>query len=149
IADPEPRGGRLAMERGVTWAARRHDHRFGAHYPWTLRLTPPQDGAPASVEIDTRDGAPMLWASVAIAPAARGATNLLWRGGVAADTGGAGPALFRLWARLRRSPFAMLEHVDGHALAKLDASCSRAWPRAQHARVIPVESDRLPCEGSR
>lgn len=149
IADPEPRGGRLAMERGVTWAARRHDHRFGAHYPWTLRLTPPQDGAPASVEIDTRDGAPMLWASVAITPAARGATNLLWRGGVAADTGGAGPALLRLWARLRRSPFAMLEHVDGHALAKLDASCSRAWPRAQHARVIPVESDRLPCEGSR
>ncbi|MGQ7882103.1 Rieske 2Fe-2S domain-containing protein, partial [Burkholderia pseudomallei] len=65
IADPEPRGGRLAMERGVTWAARRHDHRFGAHYPWTLRLTAPQDGAPASVEIDTRDGAPMLWASVA------------------------------------------------------------------------------------
>ncbi|WP_063902300.1 Rieske 2Fe-2S domain-containing protein [Burkholderia ubonensis] len=151
IADPEPRGGRIDMERGVTWAARQHDHRFGAHYPWTLRLAPPQDGAPASVEIDTRDGAPMLWASVAVTPAARGATNVLWRGGIAADTGGGGATLFRLWARLRRSPFAMLAQIDGRALSTLDMSCSRAWrrPRAPDPRVIPVEPDRLPCERNR
>ncbi|MET5116326.1 Rieske (2Fe-2S) protein, partial [Burkholderia pseudomallei] len=72
---------------------------------------------------------------------------LLRRGGVAADTGGAGPALIRLWARLRRSPFALLEHVDGHALAKLDASCSRAWPRAPHWRGLTVEWERFRCEG--
>ncbi|MDN7675225.1 Rieske 2Fe-2S domain-containing protein [Burkholderia oklahomensis] len=151
IADPEPRGGRVGMERGVTWAASRRNHRFGAHYPWTFRLTSPQDGALASVELDTRDGAPMLWASIAIVPAARGATNVLWRGGVAADTGGVGAALFRLWARLRRSPFAMLEHVDARALSKLDVSCSRAWPRPhpQAACAGPVGVDRLPCSRSR
>ncbi|MET5013370.1 Rieske (2Fe-2S) protein, partial [Burkholderia pseudomallei] len=74
-------------------------------------------------------------------------TNLLWRGGVAAVTVGSGPALFRLWARLRRSPFAMLEHVDGLALAKLDASCSRAWPRGRRGRVVPGRSARLPGAG--
>ncbi|AOI49791.1 Rieske 2Fe-2S domain-containing protein [Burkholderia oklahomensis] len=127
IADTAPRDGKISIERGVTWATRFIDQHFGVRYPWTLRVTSSQDDALASVELETSDGAPMLWASIAIAPAARGTTNVLWRGGVAADARGVGAKLFRIWARLHRSPFAMLAHVDGRALSTLDALYSRAW----------------------
>ncbi|MDW9235965.1 rieske domain protein [Burkholderia thailandensis] len=104
IADATPRDGHIATERGVTWAAHIIDRHFGVRHPWTLGVTPPRDGALASVELMTSDGAPMLWASIAIAPAARGATNVLWRGGIAADAGGVGATLFRTRAR---APFAV------------------------------------------
>ncbi|EIP87900.1 Rieske (2Fe-2S) domain-containing protein [Burkholderia humptydooensis MSMB43] len=148
IADPEPRGGRIEMERGVTWAARAHNHRFGAHYPWTLRLAPPRDDALASVELDTRDGETALWASIAVVPAARGATNVMWRGGIAADASGADATLLRLWARLRRAPFAMREQIDARALSRLDVTCSRAWlgPYSRSAGAAAARGpDRLPC----
>lgn len=144
IADATPHDGDIATERGVTWLAHIVDRHFGVRHPWTLRVTSPRDGALASVELASRDGATALWASIAITPAARGATNVLWRGGVAADASGFGAKLFRTWARLHAAPFAMLAHVDGRALSTLDALYSRAWrgpiPEGiAHTRPMPAD----------
>ncbi|MET5020292.1 Rieske (2Fe-2S) protein, partial [Burkholderia pseudomallei] len=76
IADATPPDGDIATERGVTWLAHIVDRHFGVRDPWTLRVTSPRDGALASVELASRDGATALRASIAITPAARGATNV-------------------------------------------------------------------------
>lgn len=128
-ADPAAREGRVTMERGVVWAARRRNHRFVTDYPWTLRLACEGNGTTVSVELLTRDEAPALVATVGIAPAARGATAVHWRGVVPASARGAGAALLRAWAGARRSPFRMLSYVDGHALARLERLYSDQWLR--------------------
>ncbi|MET5116374.1 Rieske (2Fe-2S) protein, partial [Burkholderia pseudomallei] len=53
--------------------------------------------------------------------APRAATNVLWRGVVAADSSGFGSKQFRTWALLHAAPFAMLENVEVRALCTLDS----------------------------
>ncbi|AOJ60545.1 hypothetical protein AQ477_29465 [Burkholderia thailandensis] len=82
----------------------------------------------------------MIKPACSFAPAARGATNVLWRGGIAADAGGVGATLFRTRARVHHSPFAMLAHVDGRALSALDALYSRAWHRPVPEGIARTQS---------
>lgn len=126
-ADPAECDEGVVMERGVVWAARRRNHRFVTEYPWTLRLTGLADGATTTVELLTRDGECALVASIAVAPAARGATAVQWRGAVLPSAGGVGTMLLRAWSRLRGAPLRMRPCIDGHALARLERLYSPAW----------------------
>jgi len=126
-ADPAECDEGVAMERGVVWAARRLNHRFVTEYPWTLRLTGRADGATTTVELFTRDQECALVASIAVAPAARGATSVHWRGAVLPSAGGVGAMLLRGWSRLRGAPLRMRSCIDGHALARLERLYSPAW----------------------
>lgn len=140
--DPTERDGCVAIERGVVWAARRRNHRFMTDYPWTLRLACVSGGATMLVELYTRDEELALAAAVALAPSARGATAVYWRGGVSGAAGGLGAVLLRAWWHLGQAPFGMLPHVDGHALARLERLYSPAWLQHWQEAGLARAADR-------
>jgi nitrite reductase/ring-hydroxylating ferredoxin subunit len=150
--DPVERDGRVAMERGVVWAARRRNHRFVTVYPWTIKFTGEHGRATLTAELFTRDEERAMIVTMGIAPAARGATAVHWRGAVLSDAGGLDAVWLRAWMRARRVPFEMFSSIDGHALARLERLYSNEWLRHWQAESrntgIGGKTVDEPCKGN-
>lgn len=149
--DPSERDGRIAMERGVVWAARRRNHRFVTVYPWTFKFTGEPDRTMLTAELFTRDEERAMIVTIGIVPAARGATAVHWRGVVLSNAGGLDAVLLRAWTRARRVPFEMLSCIDGNALARLDRLYSNEWLRhwqaGSRSTGIGGKTVGQPCKG--
>lgn len=141
FTDQLSRDGRLSTQRGVALANPWSDfhvsdlasilwrnHRFLIEYPFILDVTVAQPSGLTTLELRTESEEPVLFATIATAPAGRGATAVRWRGGVVATpASGKTTASLRRRAVSGRPPLRVFDHVDGAALSNLLVGPSRRW----------------------
>jgi len=119
MAELAEQDGRLVMERSCQWAGPRWPSPFSSDFPISLRIsTDPRTG---ESDLLLRDDAfnPLLNATLAPVPAARGVTQVRWRAKLAAHR----PGLMAKWLGTG-TPFTVLPTIDGAALRILKPSAS-------------------------
>lgn len=120
MAELAEKDGKLVMERSCQWSTPHWPSPFSSEFPITLRIsTHPVTG---ESELLLRDDAfrPLLFATLAPVPAARGVTQVRWRAKLAPRRHG-WTANLLLGAG---APFKVLPAVDGSALRTLRPSAS-------------------------
>jgi hypothetical protein len=111
--------GKLALERSCQWKSPHWPAPFSSDFPITLRIV--TDPVTGESDLLLRDDAfnPLLSATVAPVPAARGVTQVRWRVKLGARRPGIMAKLMGLG-----TPFRILSNVDGAALRTLKPSAS-------------------------
>jgi len=119
MAELEKHDGKLVMERSCQWAAPHWPSPFVSDFPITLRIS--TDPVTGESDLLLRDDAsrPLLSATIAPVPAARGVTQVRWRAKLALRRSGLMATLLGMGA-----PFTVLDSVDGPALRVLRPSAS-------------------------
>jgi nitrite reductase/ring-hydroxylating ferredoxin subunit len=111
--------GRLTLERNCQWASPHWPAPFSSDFPISLRIT--TDPVTGESDLLLRDASftPLLEATIAPVPAARGVTQVRWRAKLGSKRSG-------LMAKLMGigTPFTVLSTVDGAALRVLKPSAS-------------------------
>ncbi|MEY4270494.1 MAG: hypothetical protein RLZZ58_1710 [Pseudomonadota bacterium] len=111
--------GKLVLERSCQWKSPHWPAPFSSDFPITLRIA--TDPVTGETDLLLRDDAfnPLLSATIAPVPAARGVTQIRWRAKIGAKRPG-------MMARLMGvgTPFRILASVDGAALRTLKPSAS-------------------------
>lgn len=117
-------GGRLVMERSCQWAGPRWPSPFSSDFPISLRIS--TDPVTGETELLLRDDGmnPLLTATLAPVPAARGVTQIRWRAKLAARRPGLMAKAMGIGAKGMGAPFAVLPVIDGNALRVLKPSAS-------------------------
>ena len=129
------RDGRLALERSCQWAEPHWPSPFSSEFPITLRIA--ADPVTGESNLLLRDGAfnPLLEATLAPVPAARGVTQVRWRAGLAAHR----PGLMAKWMGAG-TPFKVLSTLDGEALRVLKPSASIRAAELREMLANPSEA---------
>jgi nitrite reductase/ring-hydroxylating ferredoxin subunit len=111
--------GRLTLERNCQWASPHWPAPFSSDFPISLRIA--TDPVTGESDLLLRDAGfnPLLEATIAPVPAARGVTQVRWR----AKLGGKRPGLMATMMGMG-TPFTVLSAVDGAALRVLKPSAS-------------------------
>jgi nitrite reductase/ring-hydroxylating ferredoxin subunit len=111
--------GRLTLERNCQWASPHWPAPFSSDFPISVRIT--TDPVTGESDLLLRDASftPLLEATIAPVPAARGVTQVRWR----AKLGSKRPGLMAKLLGLG-TPFTVLSSVDGAALRVLKPSAS-------------------------
>lgn len=111
--------GKLVMERSCQWSAPHWPSPFVSDFPITLRIS--TDPVTGESDLLLRDDAsrPLLTATIAPVPAARGVTQVRWRAKLEPRRSGLTAKLMGMGA-----PFKVLKSVDGPALRVLRPSAS-------------------------
>ncbi len=119
MAELAEQDGRLVLERSCQWASPHWPSPFSSDFPITLRIS--TDPVTGESDLLLRNDAfnPLLSATLAPVPAARGVTQVRWRARLAARRPG-------LMAKMMgvKAPFRVLPWVDGNALRVLKPSAS-------------------------
>jgi nitrite reductase/ring-hydroxylating ferredoxin subunit len=111
--------GRLTLERNCQWASPHWPAPFSSDFPISLRIA--TDPVTGESDLLLRDAGfnPLLEATIAPVPAARGVTQVRWR----AKLGSKRPGLMATLMGMG-SPFTVLGTIDGAALRVLKPSAS-------------------------
>jgi len=119
MAELAEQAGKLALERSCQWAGLHWPSPFSSDFPITLRIS--TDPVTGECDLLLRDDAfnPLLQATLAPVPAARGVTQVRWRAKLAARR----PGLMAKWMGTG-TPFTVLSSIDGAALRVLKPSAS-------------------------
>ena len=119
MAELAEQNGKLVLERSCQWAGPRWPSPFTSEWPITLRIS--ADPVTGECDLLLRDDGfnPLLWATLAPVPAARGVTHVRWRAKLAAKR----PGLMAKWLGMG-APFTVLSAIDGAALRVLKPSAS-------------------------
>ncbi len=119
MAELAEREGRLVLERSCQWAGPRWPSPFSSDFPITLRIS--TDPVTGECDLLLRDDAfnPLLSATLAPVPAARGVTQVRWRAKLATRR----PGLMAKWLGAG-TPLTVLPAIDGAALRVLKPSAS-------------------------
>ena len=119
MAELAERDGRLVLERSCQWAGPRWPSPFSSDFPITLRIS--TDPLTGECDLLLRDDAfnPLLSATLAPVPAARGVTQVRWRAKLSAHR----PGLMAKWLGTG-TPLTVLPAIDGAALRVLKPSAS-------------------------
>lgn len=119
MAELAQQDGKLVMERSCQWVTPHWPSAFSSDFPITLRIS--TDAVTGESDLLLRDDAfrPLLTATIAPVPAARGVTQVRWRARLAPRRSG-------LMAKLMGAgaPFKVLASVNGAALRVLKPSAS-------------------------
>ncbi|KPF84116.1 Rieske (2Fe-2S) protein [Novosphingobium sp. AAP93] len=121
MAELAEQKGKLVLERSCQWAGPRWPSPFSSDFPITLRIA--TDPVTGECDLLLRDDAfhPLLQATLAPVPAARGVTQVRWRARLAERRPGLRAGLMGLAAG---SPFTIRPSIDGAALRVLKPSAS-------------------------
>jgi nitrite reductase/ring-hydroxylating ferredoxin subunit len=119
LAELAEQNGKLVLERACQWAGLKWPSPFSSEFPITLRIS--TDPITGESDLLLRDDAfnPLLKATLAPVPAARGVTQVRWR----AQLSKSRPGLMAKAMGLG-TPFAVLPTIDGQALRVLKPSAS-------------------------
>ncbi|WP_422342776.1 Rieske 2Fe-2S domain-containing protein [Parasphingorhabdus sp.] len=119
MAELSERDGRLVLERSCQWASPHWPAPFSSDFPITLKIS--ADPASGESELLLRDDQfnPLLRATLAPVPGARGVTQVQWRAKLERKR----PGLMAKAMGLR-APFNVLSHIDGESLRVLKPSAS-------------------------
>jgi nitrite reductase/ring-hydroxylating ferredoxin subunit len=119
MAELAEQQGQLVLERSCQWASPHWPSPFTSEFPITLRIA--TDPVTGESDLLLRDDAfnPLLSATLAPVPAARGVTQVRWRARLAARRPGIMAKGLGMGA-----PFTVLSSVDGAALRVLKPSAS-------------------------
>ena len=119
MAELAEQDGRLVLERSCQWAGPKWPSPFISDFPITLRIS--TDPVTGESDLLLRDDGfhPLLSATLAPVPAARGVTQVRWRAKLEARR----PGVMAKWMGTG-APFSVLDSVDGTALRVLKPSAS-------------------------
>lgn len=119
MAELAEQNGKLVLERSCQWASPHWPSPFSSEFPITLRIA--TDPVTGESDLLLRDDAfnPLLSATLAPVPAARGVTQVRWRAKLAARRPGVMAKSLGMG-----TPFAVLSSVNGAALRVLKPSAS-------------------------
>lgn len=119
MSELSEQGGKLVLERSCQWKRPHWPAPFSSEFPITLRVA--TDPGTGESDLLLRDDAfnPLLTATIAPVPAARGVTQVRWR----ARLGTRRPGLMAKLMGIGKS-FSILSSVDGAALRTLKPSAS-------------------------
>ncbi len=119
LAELAEQNGKLVLERSCQWAGLHWPSPFSSDFPITLRIS--TDPVTGECDLLLRDDGfnPLLSATLAPVPAARGVTQVRWRARLERKR-------FGIWAKLMGAgaPFSVRSAVDGAALRVLKPSAS-------------------------
>lgn len=120
MAELAEQDGKLVMERSCQWASPHWPSPFSPEFPITLRIS--TDPVTGESNLLLRDDAfrPLLFATLAPVPAARGVTQVRWRAKLSKHRSG----WIANWLLGTGAPFKVLAAVDGSALRVLRPSAS-------------------------
>jgi len=119
MAELGEQNGKLVLERSCQWATPHWPSPFSSDFPITLRIS--TDPVTGESDLLLRDDAfnPLLQATLAPVPGARGVTQVRWRAKLAERR----PGLMAKWMGTG-TPFTVLPSIDGARLRVLKPSAS-------------------------
>lgn len=123
-SDLKEHAGRLVMERTADWSGLKFSPRVRSEFGLNLKLAIAPGAAEIDLELSDADLNPIMAATLAPVPAARGVTAVRWRAQLAPRLHGARQRLYALHAQMSGGPLQVRAAVDGRALRTLEPFAS-------------------------
>lgn len=124
MSDLHEKDGTWVMERNADWLKPRAPAAFRSDYPLALRIAVAPAASQIELVLRDVDLNPLMHATLAPAPAARGTTAVRWRGRMADRRYGLRHSLFAVHSRVAGGPALPRAMIDGAALMNLKPSVS-------------------------
>jgi len=135
LGDPRVEGTHLVLDRGAVWKTAMLPPAFVTDHPLIVRTAVPLAGGMIRVDLLDADETQVVSIWIAASANRRGTTGICWRGFRYGNALRAAPLRWRVARAAGRAPFALLDKIDGAAIAALLVAPSRnlAAARAEHA----------------